>query len=99
MPNPGTGVGSGISMAYEILLDEATSTATHVWEYEGGVNTAIFGDVQRLPNGNTLVNYGTGRVIHQVDPDGNLVQSMTWDLVSAVPYVDWRSSLYGPPDR
>ncbi len=99
--NPLTGGGNpgGSSMVYEVKLDEATKTATRVWQYDGGLQTYAFGDVQRLPDGNTLVNYGVKGTIHEVDPDGKLVQSMEWGLGGVIAYVDWRHSLYGPPDR
>ena len=87
------------STVYEVMLDQSTNTATRVWQYAGGLQTNVFGDAQRLPNGNTVVNYGIRGTIHEVDPDGNLVQSMSWDLGGVIAYIDWRSSLYGPPDR
>lgn len=98
--NPYTGErdAGSTSMVYEIQIDPATKTANKIWEYDGGLRSTVFGDVQRLPNGNTLVNYGTANAIHEVDPEGNLVQSLGTAGISP-PYVDWRSSLYGPPDR
>lgn len=46
--------------ALEYQLDEVNKTASLVWEYV--YDTAMYsratGNVQRLPNGNTLVNYG-----------------------------------------
>jgi hypothetical protein len=89
--------GSTSSTVAEVELDLDAKTATKVWEYDGGLRAIVFGDVQRLPNGNTLVNYGSANEIHEVDPDGNLVQSM--GVNGSPPYLTWRSSLYGPPDR
>jgi hypothetical protein len=91
-------VGSS-SMVYELVLDEQAGTALRVWEYDGGEQTSVLGDVQRLPNGNTLVTYTSAGTIHEVDPDRNLVQSLTWSLGGAVGYVQRRDSLYGPPPR
>ena len=87
------------SIVYEIQLDQATNTATRVWQYDAGLQTTVFGDVQRLPNGNTVVNYGTQNTIHEVDSDAKLVRSITWPSGDPVPYIEWRHSLYGPPDR
>lgn len=83
------------SMVYEIQLDPATGTANKVWEYDGGLRAIVFGDVQRLPNGNTLVDYGSANEIHEVDGDGQLVQSIRFAAGGSPPYVEWRSSLYG----
>ena len=97
--NPWGGPTDGpTSIVYEVELDEATNTATRVWQYDGGLQTTVFGDAQRLPNGNTLVNYGTKNTFHEADPDSALVRSITWTGASIM-YLEWRHSLYGPPDR
>ncbi|CAN5595429.1 hypothetical protein BH11BAC1_BH11BAC1_05170 [soil metagenome] len=46
--------------AMEYQLDEINKTATAVWSYlyDSTMYSKATGDVQRLPNGNTLVNYG-----------------------------------------
>ena len=85
------------SLALEVALDFDTMTATRVWEYDAGIRTPIFGDVQRLPNGNTLVSYGLAGVIHEVTPNGELVESTTFALGGGLSYVTKRASLYGPP--
>jgi hypothetical protein len=56
----------------------------------------VLGDVQRLPNGNTLVVYTSRGTLDEVDPDGNLVRRMVWDLGGATTYLERRASLYGP---
>jgi hypothetical protein len=58
---------------------------------------AVLGDVQRLPNGNTLVAYSTSGVLHQVNAAGELVQELTWPIGGAFGFVNHRPSLYGPP--
>lgn len=88
---------SGSSVVVEVRLDLAAQTATRVWEYDGGVSSMTFGDVQRLPNGNTLVTYSNAGIIHEVDAEGQLVQSMTWGLGGAIGYATHRPTLYGPP--
>jgi hypothetical protein len=67
-----------------------------VWSYDGGLTSAVLGDVRRLPNGNTLVAYSTSGVIHEVNAAGALVQTLTWPLGGAFGYVEHRPTLYGP---
>lgn len=92
-PNP--------SNAIELQLDTTAKTATKLWEYTptGVQNNAIMGDVQRLPNGNTLVTYSTQGVIHQVDMNKTLLQSISWGAGGATGYAIWRPTLYGPPPK
>ena len=68
-----------ISRALEYEIDESEMTANLVWEFshpEGYVVLAM-GSVQRLPNNNTLINWGRlvnqGAVITEVDYDKNIV--------------------------
>jgi hypothetical protein len=67
-----------------------------VWRYEGGVHSSNFGNVQRLPNGNTLVNYSNAGVIHEVTPDRVKVLEITANPYLG--YATWRPDLYGPLD-
>jgi hypothetical protein len=68
-----------ISRAVEYSIDETEMTAELIWDYshpEGYVGLAM-GSVQRLPNNNTLINWGTlnnrGAIITEVDYDKNIV--------------------------
>ena len=68
-----------ISRAVEYEIDESQKTANLVWDFshpEGYVGLAM-GSVQRLPNNNTLINWGRllnqGAVITEVDYDKNIV--------------------------
>ena len=68
-----------ISRAIEYEIDESEKTADLVWDFshpEGYVGLAM-GSVQRLPNNNTLINWGRlvnqGAVITEVDYDKNIV--------------------------
>ena len=68
-----------ISRAVEYEIDESGMTANLVWEFshpEGYVGLAM-GSVQRLPNNNTLINWGSlsdqGAVITEVNYDNNIV--------------------------
>jgi hypothetical protein len=84
------------AVALEVALDFDTMTATRAWEYVGGERSLIYGDVQRSSGGNTLVTFSVAGVIHELDPDGTLIETLTWELGGAVGYVSRRASLYGP---
>ena len=78
------------------LTEGATSlSASTVWSYQSaGVGSDYLGDVQRLPNGNTLVTFSTGGQIHEVTPSGAVVQTITANYFG---YSNFRETLYGPP--
>lgn len=92
------GFGAGTSHAVEYALDLQAMTATEVFRYvsDSGLNSGSLGDVQRLPNGNTLVTYSNTGVIHEVDPEGEVVQVFSTGVVG---YAMHRESLYGPPPK
>ncbi len=94
----GTGTGSS---AIEMKLDLTAMTATRVWSYlaSPAIQTNVLGDVQRLPNGNTVVAYPTNGVLDEVDPSANLVEEWTWSGGAALGYIEKRATLYGPPPR
>jgi hypothetical protein len=87
------------SLGLEYMLDPTVGTATEVWRYDVDVQAQFGGDIQRLDNGNTLVTYSSAGVIHEVAPDGELVQELQFPLGSAVSYAVKRSSLYGGPPK
>jgi hypothetical protein len=60
------------SRGVEYRLDEETRTAELVWQYRNSPDIFAFatGSVQRLPNGNTLISWGTSGVVTEVRPDG-----------------------------
>ena len=66
-----------ISRAVEFELDESMKTVNLIWEYThpDSVLGLAMGSVQRLPNGNTLINWGTmsnrGALITEVTYDHN----------------------------
>jgi hypothetical protein len=95
--NRDLGAGDEGSLAIEVKLDQDTGMAERVWTYDGGVTSPVLGDVQRLPNGNTLVTYSASGVIHQANAVGTLVQELTWAIGGAIGYVNHRPTLYGPP--
>ncbi|MBW2264138.1 MAG: aryl-sulfate sulfotransferase [Deltaproteobacteria bacterium] len=76
--------GGNSSRAVEYELDESTMTATQVWQYDGPPKwyTPIWGDADRLENGNTLItagarDEGVQSRIFEVTPSGVVVWSVT----------------------
>jgi hypothetical protein len=78
-------------------------TATVEWSYTSSYQSEHYGDVQRLPNGNTLVTYSWNNsaeagelqcVIQEVTPMGTVARSVTGAVGG---YSAFRATLYGPP--
>ena len=59
--NNGAADGSRTSQVHEYQLDETNKVATHVWQYipTNNIPTYTRGNVQRLPNGNTFIGWGS----------------------------------------
>jgi hypothetical protein len=59
--NNGAVDGSRTAQVHEYRLDEVNKIATHIWQYIPTNTIAAWtrGNVQRLPNGNTLIGWGT----------------------------------------
>jgi hypothetical protein len=57
----------------------------------------VLGDVERLPNGNTLVDFGTGDQFHEVTSSGTLVQQIKANV--SFGFMEKRASLYGPSTK
>jgi hypothetical protein len=95
--NHGVG-GSATAPAWvwEVQLDETAGTATKTWEFTTLGTALALGDAERLPNGNILVTHSMAGLIQEVDRSGNIVQSFK---NTSFGYVDFRTSLYGPPPR
>ncbi len=92
-----------ISRAKEYELDEVNKTATLVWEYEHPkqIHCRAMGNVQRLSNGNTLINWGqlpefamTGDdlwpAITEVRPDKTIAYELTFDKFYHFVYRSYR---------
>jgi hypothetical protein len=89
------------SRAVELQLDLEAMTATRVWVYTPTppISNSVLGDVQRMPNGNTVIAFSAQGVVHEVDADFNLLQEINWPLGGAFGYIVKRKTLYGPPTR
>jgi hypothetical protein len=91
-----------ISRAVEYALDLNDSTATLVWEFRETPDyySHYMGNVQRLPNGNTFINWATNK-FSEVRPNGEKAFEMAfldgydcyrafrfpWNGMSLVPYL------------
>ncbi len=96
----GSAVGDGSgSVALELKLDTTAKTATQVWSYKAspGIDNQVLGDVQRLPNGNTVVDYATKNTLEEVDSKGNVLQTISSN--NSFGYIQKRATLYGAPPR
>jgi hypothetical protein len=87
--NGWNGQNNSVAVEYDL-------TGQEIWRYDGGEYSANLGDVQRLPGGNTLVTYSNASVVHEVDPENNLVMQFDGGG-SRIGYTLWRETLYGPP--
>ena len=89
-----------VSRAVEYQLNPSNMTATVVWQYPATPTTSLYsfymGNAQRLPNGNTLINWAVGNLpkLTEVRPDGTKAYEMNWtDGFEA--YRVWRCSWQG----
>ena len=73
-----------LSRVVEYSLNEINMTAELTWEYSHplGLFGATMGSAQRLPNNNTLINWGTlnnyGAIITEVDYEKNIVMEIEY---------------------
>jgi hypothetical protein len=92
--NNGADMFGGGAHVLRFSFDLNTRAATQTLDYEGGVSSAAFGDVQQLPNGNIFITYSTSGVFQEITSDGTLLREMSTDFVG---YSEQRKTLYGPP--
>jgi hypothetical protein len=76
------------------VLEYSLPDGKELFRYDPGVFSVWYGDVQRLPRGNTLVTFSMAGRIQEIDPHGKLVMEVAGDFFY---YSEWRSTLYGPP--
>jgi hypothetical protein len=98
--NNGAGNAGSLAIEWKLTLTP-TKSAMKVWTYASNppIHVMVAGDVQRLPNGNTIVGYSTRGVLHEVAADGTLLQALSWPLGASFGYIEKRASLYGPPPK
>jgi hypothetical protein len=108
----------GPSPVYEYAFTESATalTANQIWTYESpNLGSDVLGDIQRLPNGNTLVDYCRDGVMQELSPTNDIVQVLTAtappnelpmgnypppdSYVYTFGYMNFRETLYGAPLR
>ncbi|GJQ64515.1 MAG: hypothetical protein SCALA702_35680 [Melioribacteraceae bacterium] len=85
------------SRAVEYELDEVNKTATLVWHYtpEEAVLGVRRGSAQRLPNGNTIIGWGSASdddsiAVTEVTPEGEVVFNLYFNHVGMASYRAFR---------
>jgi hypothetical protein len=79
--------GINLSRGVEYELDTVLMTATKVWEFvhPDSLYTPSIGGIQRLPNGNTLIDFGNlqalniGSIVTEVDSNNQIVFQLEYD--------------------
>jgi len=89
-----------VSRGVEYLVDPTNLTATIVWQYPATPTTSLYsfymGNAQRLPNGNTLIDWAIGSLpkLTEVRPDGSKAFEMNW-VSQFEAYRTWRCPWHG----
>ncbi len=84
--------GADGSAALKYTIEAGTEALD--WAYSPGVQSNTWGSAVQLPNGNFLVVFSNNSLIHELNPEGELLQSTE---IADITYVVRRASLYGPP--
>jgi hypothetical protein len=84
------------SMAVEYAFDQSSPLVEEIWSYENDPNLFCFslGDVQRLENGNTHINWSVQGQIDEVSPEGEVLWRLNGSLGSAFGYSERVDHLY-----
>ena len=71
---------SGVQIAAEYRVDDATHTLTREWSYTSTDMWATqMGEALRLPNGNTVQGYGQDGALREVTTDGQIAFQASWE--------------------
>jgi hypothetical protein len=85
------------SRVLELELDEAAGTATSRWSYQPPDPLFVYalGDVDRRPDGSTLVAWCTSGVLDHVSKGGDVLASVRLDLGAGFGFIDRMDELPG----
>ncbi|MBN1335392.1 MAG: hypothetical protein JXB39_05480 [Deltaproteobacteria bacterium] len=80
----------------EYALDDPARVLRQVWSFGVGlgVEARTNGEATRLPGGNTLHNYGSGGILKEVTPEGEVVWQVTFDSTRLLGHATWLENLY-----
>ena len=98
----GVGGGHGTVAAREYQVDHDAETLTEIWRHESddGGPGILNGDVWRLPGGNTLHTLGSGGMVKEITPDGDVVWHLDYEserLMGSSAIIDDLYDLVPPP--
>jgi hypothetical protein len=81
-----------VSRAVEYSVDEVDKIATRIWDFhhDPEIYAHSNGSVQRLPNGNTLISWGTSGIVTEVRPDGSTAFEMDFVAEANRTYAAYR---------
>jgi hypothetical protein len=82
------------SLILELEVDDAAKRATIAWQFEDGYYAAVEGGPDRLPNGNTLINWGAEGVIQEVTADKTVVWQAEFGVGNVTGHVHALSGFY-----
>ncbi len=84
----------GDSRVLQFDLDPEAGLAETTWSWSPDPERFCFamGDVQRLPDGSTLVDFSAVGILEQVSPEGEVLWRMTAESPSLFGYADWLAS-------
>lgn len=85
------------SRGVEYQMDEVNKVITQTWEFTNTPKTFAFatGNVQRLPNGNTLIDWGTTGLVTELKPDNS--KAFEFSLAPRFSYRAFRFPWHGYP--
>ena len=89
----GSTAGANQHAFVEFTIDRTNRQLVEKWSYIGAYWPLSRGMAMRLPNGNTLVNYGTGGVIQELTADKRIAFQVKFD--SATPSNDFFNKMVG----
>ena len=71
---------SDVLVVREYELDRPGQVLRQVWSFgeDQGLEGSTAGEAHRLPNGNTLHNFGAGSRMREITPDGQVVWDVAW---------------------
>lgn len=80
----------------EYEIDSANQELVQTWTFGQGEDVWAYvqGEARRMPNGNTLHNFGYNPRVREITPDGRVVWDMEWDGAGTIGRMSPISNLY-----